>query len=55
MNADSRPNRVRRNLSDLGDILELAGVGDTLDQLLAEALEALFGGGGHGIQNDRSG
>ena len=55
MNADSRPNRVRRNLSDLGDILELAGIGDALDQLLAEALEALFGGGGHGIQNNRSG
>lgn len=42
-----RSNRVRRNRADSGDILKFARVGDTLDQLLADSLEAAFGYSGH--------
>lgn len=45
-----RSNRVRRNRADPGDILESACVGDTLDQLLADSLEAAFGYSGHSAE-----
>ena len=46
-----RPNRVRRNRADSGDILEFACVGDSLDQLLADSLEAAFGYSGHSARD----
>lgn len=39
-----RPNRIRRYLANSRDTLECACVGDSLGELLAEGLEALFGG-----------
>ena len=41
----SRSNRIRGNLTDSGDILESAGIGNPFDNLLAESLEALLGAG----------
>jgi hypothetical protein len=46
-----RPNRVRRNRADSGDILEFACIGDTLDQLLADSLKAAFGYSGHSAKS----
>jgi hypothetical protein len=45
---DGRAAGVRRYAADLGDVLEGAGVGCGDDELLAEGLDAAFGGGGHG-------
>ena len=49
---DIRSSRIRCDSSDLGDVLEGAGVGGLDDELLTEHLEALFGSCGHGGNRD---
>jgi len=39
-----RPHGIRRYLANSRDILECACIGDSFGELLAEGLEALFGG-----------